>query len=257
MNKFIENILFLDIEVSPKRVYSYGIRDQYISHEQIEEEGQIISFCAKWQGKSKIYFFDQSKNKSVKLDKNLLNELKKLLDKADVVVGHNGDNYDIKQIKAAMILAGLKPPSHFRTIDTLKMARQAGFTSHKLDYLTKNLNKKYKKDNHSEFPGMRLGIEILKGNKKAWAVNKKYNILDVLCLEELFDVLMPWGGSKVVLHPKGDFQACSCGSTDLVKNGFKYTNGGKFQKVVCNSCGKHSHEPKNLLTSKQKEKVLK
>lgn len=255
--KHHEKILFLDIEKSPATVYSYGIRDQYISHEQIKEESQIISFCAKWKHGKRLIYADQSKNERVGLDSKLLKKLWDLMDKADVIVAHNGDNFDIKQIKAAMIDAGMKPPSHFRTIDTLKMARQAGFASHKLDYLTKKLNKRYQKQDHGEFPGMKLGIACLLGIKRAWKCNREYNIYDVLSLEELYDILAPWGGSKVVLHPIGNEKTCACGSTDVIKNGYKYTNGGKFQKYICNECGRHYQAGKNLIKKKDKEKILK
>jgi hypothetical protein len=52
--------------------------------------------------------------------------------------------------------------------------------------MTEIYNKKYKKQSHKDFPGFSLWEECMRGNKKAWDSMKKYNIFDVLSLEELF-----------------------------------------------------------------------
>lgn len=257
--KLLEKVLFLDIEKSPHEIYSYGIRDQYIADTQIKKEGQILSFSAKWMGSKKVIYEDQSKNRNVRLDRKLLTKLWELLDQADVVITHNGDSYDIPEIFAAMQELKMTPPSSFRTIDTYKISKKFRFVSKKLGYLTNKLNEKYKKLDHAGFPGISLFIECAKGNEKAWKVNKKYNIYDTLALEEFYNVILPWAGNKVLLHYQVDkvSLACNCGSTDVIKYGFKFTNGGKFQKFVCNTCGSHYHSSKNLLTKDEKAGRLK
>lgn len=253
----MEKVGFLDIEMSPDCAWVYGQGEHYVSYEDIHIESQIISFCWKWKDSKKIIFADQSKNRRVKQDRKLLKKLWDLLDEADVIVGHNADGFDIKKIKAHLQLAGFPPPSPFRVIDTLKLARPFGYTSRSLKYLTHKLNKKFKKMEHSRFPGKRLGIACYLGVKEAWKENKQYNIFDVLSCEELFYTFLPWS-PKVVLHPKKyDKKICSCGSTEFKENGHAYTSTGKFQRMKCKVCGKTHQLKENLLTQKQKQNLLK
>ena len=109
------------------------------------------------------------------------------MDEADIIIGQNSDRFDLPRINSRFIEHGLGCPSKFETIDTYKMAtNKFGFTSNKLEYMTKKLNKKYKKQSHDEFSGFKLWDECIKGNLKAWKSMEKYNKYDVLSLEELF-----------------------------------------------------------------------
>jgi hypothetical protein len=63
-----------------------------------------------------------------------------LFDETDVIVAHNGDRLDIKKSNAWFIAYGLKPPSPYITIDTLKIARKYfAFASNKLSDLSRFL----------------------------------------------------------------------------------------------------------------------
>ena len=57
-------------------------------------------------------------------DKRVLQSIWKLLDEADIVIGHNGDRFDLRKLNARFIDNDINPPSPFRTIDTLKVARR-------------------------------------------------------------------------------------------------------------------------------------
>ena len=49
-------ILLLDIETAPNRVYCWGLWDQNIGLNQIEEPGYTLCFSAKWHGQKEIIF---------------------------------------------------------------------------------------------------------------------------------------------------------------------------------------------------------
>jgi len=49
-------ILFLDIESAPSRVYTWGLFNQNIALNQIEEPGYTLCWAAKWFGKKKMLF---------------------------------------------------------------------------------------------------------------------------------------------------------------------------------------------------------
>ena len=48
--------LILDIETAPHRVYAWGLWDQNIYIDQIEEPGYTLCWAAKWHGKNKVMF---------------------------------------------------------------------------------------------------------------------------------------------------------------------------------------------------------
>jgi len=251
-------ILLLDIETAPILASIWGIHDQEIPLNMIKSDCHLLSFAAKWVGTKKIIYMDQSKEKNIEDDSKLLKELWKLLDEADVVVGHNVKSFDTKKIQARFLLNDMQPPSSFKQIDTLNIARRHfGFTSNKLEFLSSKLNKKYKKLKHTKFPGFELWKECLAGNKAAWKEMRKYNSYDVLALEELYHKLLPWDNSvNFNLYSDEEETVCSCGSKKYRKNGYFYSSVGRFQRYRCSDCGKELRDRTSVL-SKNKKKSLK
>jgi len=256
MNK--PKVLIVDIETSPIISYTWGLFDQTVGLNQVLQDWNILSYAAKFLGEKKVYYNDQSKAKDVYNDKKLLEELWKLLDEADVVIGQNSVAFDIKRIKARMLIHGMKPPSSFKQLDTMLIAKKHfNFTSNKLEYLSKTLCTKHKKLNHNKFAGFDLWKECLKGNKSAWSQMKRYNIEDVLSTEELYLKLQPYDNSlNYNLYTDDITNVCSCGSTNFKKNGYKYTSVGRYQRYVCLDCGSESKDRVNLF-SKEKKASLK
>ena len=60
-----------------------------------------------------------------------LNEtLEKFISEANVVIAHNGVRFDTKKVRARMLVHGMLPPTPFKQVDTLQIARsEFGFTS--------------------------------------------------------------------------------------------------------------------------------
>lgn len=187
----VPKVLYLDIETKPIKAWIWGTFNQNIPLNMIIEDWSVLSWSAKWanSSESEIIYKDNRSKKGDKLmnDKQLLKPLWKLMDEADIIIGQNSDRFDLPKLNARFIENGLGCPSEFQTIDTWKMASSKfGFTSNKLEYMSKKLNKKYKKQDHREFSGFELWDQCIKGNKKAWSCMEKYNKYDVLALEELF-----------------------------------------------------------------------
>lgn len=253
-------ILVLDIETAPLVSYSWGIWDQNIALNQIKEDWSVLSWAAKWIGNSpsRVMYQDQRNSKDVRDDKKLLEGIWKLLDEADIILTQNGKAFDIKKLNARFIQHGFKPYSSVKHIDTKQIAsHKFGFTSNKLEYLTDKLCVKYKKLKHNRFSGFELWKECLNGNKKAWDEMKKYNIYDILSLEELYMKLRPWDNSlNPNLYTDNNETICSCGSNNFKKNGYAYTSMGKFQRFACSDCGAEIRSRDNLF-SKEKRKSLK
>lgn len=254
-------ILVWDLETAPIQAYVWSLWDQNISLNQIKADWTILSWAAKWLGDpaNKTMYMDNSKAKDMRNDKALVIGLWKLLDEADVVITQNGDKFDIKKFNARAAIHGLPPVSPFRSTDTLKESRKVfSFTSHKLEYMSDVLNKKYKKLKHEEYPGFELWKAILDGDKRAWTVMKKYCIHDVLATEELYTNIQGWIKTQNMACYFDDVQVrCVCGSTRLMKKGPVYTNAGKFQGYKCLDCGKRPKGKINLLSTQKKKSLLK
>lgn len=241
-------ILFVDIETKPIISYTWGIWDQNVGLNQIKEDWSIIAWSAKWKGSKKLYYQDLRGKKALTDDKELLAPLWKLLDSADIVVGQNSKEFDAKKLNARFIYHGFQPPTPYIHLDTLQIARRHfGFTSNKLEYLAKTLGTKHQKLVNRKFNGFDLWSECMAGNVKAWKEMEKYNKIDVLALEEVFDKLAPWGVTTNFSVFRDDKDRCNCGSKRITSKGYRTTLAGRYKRYRCNDCGATFRGSKNLI----------
>lgn len=229
-------VLIFDIETAPNLAYVWGKWKQNIYSKQFVEKSYIMSFAAKWLHSDEVIYVDNRHND----DRQLVKELYKLLDEADVVVAHNGDKFDLPTVLGRGVVHGFKPPSPYHSVDTLKVARRKfRFLSNSLADLCEELNLPLKGD-HKKFAGFDLWVQCLKQNDAAWEEMKEYNIQDIFSLEALYLRLLPY----ITNHPNvGEYEeSCpSCGSLDLQRRGiYKPKSGLNYQRYSCNSCGSWS-----------------
>jgi len=252
-------ILLLDIETSPLICYAFDLFDQNIGLNQIIRDWYVMSWSAKWLGDppENIIYADCRDN--IGNDYGLLSQIWQLLDEADIVVGQNSKRFDEKKLAARFILNGFPPPSSFRSVDTLIVAKRvAKFTSNKLAYTTDKLCTKFKKLDHGKFAGFELWKACEAGSLEAWDEMENYNRYDVLSLEEYYLKIRPYDRKHPNLNVFNESleNRCSCGSIDFRSNNYVYSNTGKFNRYNCNSCGAEYVDKYNLL-DKEKRKALK
>ena len=231
-------VLILDIETAPKVALVWRFFKENISPKQVKAHGHIMSFAAKWLGENGIVYHENRKEN----DRKIVSKLCELLDQADMVVAHNGEEFDLKQIRGRALANGIKPPSPVKIIDTYKIAkREFGFGSNSLEYLTNVLNTDVKKGGHKKFPGFELWLECLRGNEEAWEELKEYNIQDVISLEQVYMKLRAWDTrhpNLAVYNEEAQTPVCpKCGGTHIQYRGYAYTSVGKFHKLQCQDCG--------------------
>ena len=250
-------VLFLDIETAPIIGYVWGLWDNNVALNQIHSDWHILSWSAKWAHEKKVMYKDQRDSKNIEKDKSLLKGIWDLLDKADIVITQNGKKFDIKKLNARFIMNEMPPPSSYEQMDTLVIAKKHfGFTSNKLEYMSKNLNKKYTKQDHKKYPGFELWKACLAGDIKAWKEMEKYNKYDVLALEEVFTKLSPWDkGVNYSLYTEDKSPLCRCGSTNFKKNGYKYTASGKYHRYFCLRCGHETRGRSNVFSKNSRSKL--
>lgn len=181
----MKKILMLDIETTPMKAYVWGLWDQNITIDQIIEPTEMMCFGARWLGKKQVIF------RSVHHDgkKAMLEELWKLMDEADILVGWNSAAFDHKHINREFLENGMQPPSPVKDLDLMSVTKaNFQFPSNKLDYVAQALGVGAKVK-HS---GFSLWIKCMEGNDKAWKEMKKYQVQDVNLLIDLYYELLPW-----------------------------------------------------------------
>jgi uncharacterized protein YprB with RNaseH-like and TPR domain len=177
--------LFLDIETTPMQVYAWGLWDQNISIDQIIKSTEMLCFGARWLGEKKVIF--RSEHHDGK--EEMLKELHKLMDEADVLVGWNSAGFDHKHINREFLENKMAPPSPTKDLDLMSITKANFlFPSNKLDYVAQKLEVGAKVK-HS---GFKLWLDCMAGDKKAWKMMKEYQIQDVNLLVDLYDILLPW-----------------------------------------------------------------
>lgn len=252
-------ILILDIETAPITAFVWGLYDQNIGLNQIKTDWSILAWSAKWYGDpvSKVMYMDNSQSKDIQNDRRLVEQLAALLNQADGIITQNGEAFDIKKLNARAVINGLPPINPCKGTDILKEGRKVfKFTSHKLAYISDVLNTKYKKLEHKEYPGFELWSAILKGDKQAWSVMKKYCIHDVLATEEAYTRIQGWIKTQNLAVFEEDARLnCLCGNRSLKKRGYTYTTVGKYQRYQCLNCGKWLKGGTNLFTLEQKRNI--
>lgn len=253
-------VLLLDIETAPMLGYVWSLWENNVSLDQLYKDWHVLSWSAKWLGDkpSDIMYMDQRKASRIENDKAILSHVWRLLDEADIVITQNGKAFDHKKLNARFLKNGMKPPSTYRHIDTMLIAKKHfAFTSNKLEYMSNNFCTKFKKLKPKKFPGFAMWLECMAGNKKAWQEMEKYNKHDVLALEELYYKLIPWDSSiNFNMYTETEDIVCSCGSHNFhLHENMYYTNTGKFYRYICDECGGETRSRQNLMSKNKKSTI--
>lgn len=245
--------LFIDIETSYLITADYGIhkRGYSLSYENVLQDWFMI--CASWQwvGGKRIYstsLLDDEKRfkKDHTDDYVVVKALYDAVKQADFIVGHNAQAFDWKKFFERVVYHRLPPLPEPKFVDTLKESKRIGFTSRKLDSLSKRLGLRRKESHQSD-----MWIRCLHGEPAAIKEAVKYNRGDIPPLEDLYFTLRPYMKN----HPnwnlwRGDGVLCCphCGGTEMKKDGYQYTNVTKKQRYECLAadCGKWFSDSKAL-----------
>ena len=249
-------ILLLDVETSPNKAYIWRMYQEIKSTTFLVETWFILCWCAKWLDKKEMMHGSIHESSTYKKDpendKEILIKLQKLLNEADIVIAHNGQNFDCKKIRTRFIMNDIKPASPYRILDTLKEARATfSFMSNRLNDLGTFLKVGKKIDTG----GFDLWKKCLNGDKTAWKKMLKYCKQDVILLEKVYKKLRPF----IKQHPNIGIYSddikplCpKCGSNKIWYRGYAYTTSSKFRRFQCISCGGWGRKKQNLLSKNKK-----
>lgn len=244
-------ILFIDIETAPIKAFVWRFWKQDISLPQLISDYFILTWSAKWLDSNSVISdrvtSTEAKNED---DKRIIKGMWRLFDEADIIVAHNGDRFDIPKLNTRFIVHGMVPPSPYKTIDTMLVAKkQFGFSSNKLQHLANNFGIEGKYDTDFD-----LWKKCLEGDEKSLEYMEKYNQHDVEILEKVYLKLRPYikGHPNIDIYSNDKESHCTlCGSKNLIIEPGKnfYTQAVEYQVYRCQDCG-------GLTRAKQGNKML-
>lgn len=230
-------ILFYDIEVAPIIGATWGLYEQNLRYENVIQDSFII--CASWQWDDHKRIHSASVLDDPKRwvadhadDYHVIKKLREVIGLADVIVGHNANNFDWKRFMARVVKHRLPPVSVPIMIDTLREARKFKFTSNKLDDLCRHLGLERKMKVNPE-----IWLKAAQGDYKAIKSMVAYNKDDIPPLITLYKRLRPYMTSHPNYNLHTNAPCCpKCGSSEYQSRGFYRTNVSVFRRYQCNDC---------------------
>lgn len=243
-------ILLLDIETAPNTAYVWGLYDQNISHEHLKETSYILCWAARWYKENGMMNHDVAGHKPGSLAyQDMLTNIWKLLDKADVVVHYYGSKFDIPVLNREFAKYGMPPPSPYKQVDLkIVVAKAFRFESNKLDHVADKLGLGHKI--HTEFD---LWVGCMDNDPASWTYMIRYNKNDVKLLEKLYTRLLPW----IDMHPSHsvfkEVMCCpKCGSDRFHKKGVQVNAATIYTRFKCLTC--HAPFRNNIRVNKKGER---
>lgn len=231
-------ILFFDIETTPVKAWTFAVGPKIrLGHNQIckGQKFDVICICYNWQGESKIHSLDwgyKAQNSS-----KMIERFTKEVEKADIVIAHNADRFDIKQLNTQRLLNDQSPIPWPTSEDTLKQFRKHFyFPSFKLDYLAQTLLGQGK-DNMN----LQDWINIVdQENIRSFTKMIRYCKRDVRLLKGVLNRAKKHMSPKVhegIFNGNGPLSCPRCPNSTSRSIGVRATSTRKYQRRMCNSCG--------------------
>lgn len=219
----------------------WALFDQTIGLNQLIEVSELMSWAAMWRGSNETLFSSQHMTSR----KNMMRELHLLMDEADEVCGWNSDRFDLPIINKEFLLLRMAPPSPYKKVDLLKTVKKNfRFASNKLQHVAEQLGVGSK----LETGGFDLWKACMDGDDQAWLQMEEYNRQDVILLEDIYEILLPWSTNLVNRSLLEQELVCpNCGSKHFQKRGTRTNGQGTYQQYQCNKCSTWFRSNKSLI----------
>jgi hypothetical protein len=248
-------ILILDVErldgISQQHWWDRGdLKNRYIHYETVVRQPRTTIVCAKWYDSPdviRLAEWDKGGRKA------FLRKVHRLMESADIIVGHNVDNADIPWLKGDLhIEAGLPPLPPFKTVDTLKVLRKqfkSGAPFKGLDAFCQIVGIAAKTDRYD-----REAMERAVTGKSVEDRERltDYCVGDVVATQGLFDFLRPHITNHPALFMDGKNKLTTChrcgNDTNMIARRY-VANIMTYSMRKCTACGGYSRisiEPERL-----------
>lgn len=255
-------ILIWDIEVLPEIIWGYPTHrsNEAIKLKTIQDQ-TILSVSSVWfsdyqkKGDKAIAYKDvlNFDTNGMHDDYALCKYIWDLLDEADIVVHHYGDNFDVPKVMARFMFYGMGAPSSFETMDTKKLYSKIGLPSKKLNEIGRYLGVGEKDGSHGD-----LWFDMYNGCPKARDAMRKYNNKDVSLTAEILLKVLPYIKAPTSLNKyNGTGKACTCGSHNYQSRGVQATRNKFKKRYQCQDCGSWFASDKSFTTKEEAEQAPK
>jgi hypothetical protein len=258
-------VLLLDVETSPMEAYIWDLvqRGGYIQPAFLKKPWAMLTWAAKWLFDDKIYSGRVNTSESHnRLDGSVVKPIWKLMDKAHVIVTHNGDRFDLKRLNARFALNNYPPVAPYQSIDTLKIAKSVfDIPAFKLNFLNKYFSLRQMKADAGGFQTWKDCVDGSTHEIRDAALQKMlaYNEQDILAGEDLYVKVRPWMKShpNLALYMDSDEPMCSrCLNTELEYCGPYATMVSKFHAYRCTQCGGIVRSKTNIISKEKRKELL-
>lgn len=230
-------ILIWDIEILPHKIEAYCWNPWQIIkpvESKIVEYSSIVTIAYRWFGEKGKPTVLSVKASSVRDDRNVLKKFSKVIEKADYIVAHYGDKFDLPFFNGRLYAHKLPPIPTSKNLDTFKMCKSTILNrwSNRLDHLAKIRGHKGKATT-----SWKLWQDCMDGKQSAIDKMGKYNAQDIVVLEKVFKDLLPYSNVKL-LYDNAHMHCSSCGSKNLEFRGTIRTLTRIYRRLYCKICGK-------------------
>ena len=212
-------------------------RQQYIPARNIKYHQYFPCAAYKWLGFGKttiVSVLDDKERfkKDFRDDYHVAKTMHEVMTEADVIIGHNGDFFDIRNLNVIFRRHGLGPIPEKKTIDTLKAARKYfNFAGNSLADLLREFGLPEKEDKPD-------WANLTEGCPKAIKQAGKYCGIDVDRLEPVFLEIRPFMRRLPKTPIKnGRITECeACRSKAIADKGPIYVGGRPQKRIKCMAC---------------------
>jgi len=230
-------ILFYDIETTPLKAWVWRLGKQVVNHHQLVDTYNsykiiCISYCWNNNSRAKCLAWGNNQNSS-----KIIKEFDEIIKQADITIGKNSDNFDIKHINFQRMINGHPgmPEWIMYTDDVEKqMRRHFILPSYSLDYISKLIGRSGKHP-----ISLSDWIKIVENNdKKSLKKMIKYNLKDVEDTRAVWNKILPHITPRFNMATFYDDLRCkSCGSKKIHRNGTRVRGKTRYQSFYCNVHG--------------------
>ncbi len=239
--------LLIDFETTANKGDFWGDKWQ-TSIIEITEYTKILSFSAKWLGgnqitKGWIHYPKYVAGKDN--EERMLREIWDMFNEADILIAHNGKDFDFKVANSRFAAHNITPPSPSKVIDTKTEAKKyLRLPSYSLNEIAQYFGLGHKLE-HEGYP---LWKSCQAGDKNAWRKMLAYNKQDVVLLEGVYMRLLPYMKTpnagmytdKVICPRPG------CGGTKFQSRGKVKNLTTEYTRLFCTKCGGWTRDNVNL-----------
>lgn len=254
-------VLLFDIETAPAVSYHWGRWKVNVGVSQVIQRPYVITWAAKWLGHDFV-MSDMLPNyegfeKNPTDDYPIVHSLWKLLDSADIIIGHYVKKFDMAFMNARFAVHGFPPISPSKLVCTKELAtKHFKFEANSLAELADSLGVENK--NKMDFEDWKNCVQGT-GTVEGWEKMQEYNIQDVNVLEQVYLKLRPFDSSHPnisLYYQDSEIRCTVCGSKELDKIEKKaYTPLSSFESYRC-ECGHVMRGRKNTRSKEEMENTL-